>query len=112
MVIGSDVLNYDVLLRFIDDEYSLVKYVEHLVPSWARHIQSIVYNQRYFVAIHLRKVMTIPYHQKMRLVNALVENITLTGIPTQFITLENIIEHCDENQLKELVEDLVCRKMT
>ena len=112
MVIGCDNLNYDELLRFVNDTDSMIKYVEHLVPKWARHIPGILDNQRFFTAIHLRKVMTIPYHQKMRLVNALVENITISGISDQFITIDNIIESCDKEQLRALVEDLVCKEMT
>lgn len=104
MIVGTTKLNYSELKRFVGRPAELVTYVESLVPSWARNVPYITQNQRYFVAIHLRNVLTIPYKPRMELVNALVDKIALAGIMTDFTPITEIVDSCDTATLAKLVE--------
>ena len=104
MVIGESKIDYDVLKSFIGRPAELVVYVESLVPKWARHVPSITYNQRFYVAIHLRAVLTIPYKQRMELVDALVDGISIHGIMSSFTPIEDIINVCNKDDLVEMLK--------
>ena len=102
MVIGSANLDYEVLKKFVGRPADLLTYVDAMVPTWARHIKGITYNQRFYVAIHLRGILTLPYKQRMELVNALVEGVTIQGIINGFTPITDIVDLCDKQALAEM----------
>lgn len=104
MVVGTTNIDYEVLKKFIGRPQDLILYVENMVPSWARHINGITYNQRFYVAIHLRKVLTLPYKAKMELVNALIEGGTITGIINGFTPIMDIVDLCDKHSLAKMLK--------
>ena len=104
MVVGTTNIDYEVLKKFVGRPQDLILYVEDMVPTWARHINGITYNQRFYVAIHLRRVLTIPYKAKMELVNALVEGGTITGIINGFTPITDIVDMCDKHALAEMLK--------
>lgn len=105
MIVGTTSIDYEVLKQFAGRPDDLVIYVEGLVPSWARHLPQITNNQRFYVAAHLRGVLTLPYPVRMELVNALVNGITVSGIISSFTSIHDIISACDKNMLTSLIEN-------
>lgn len=104
MIIGSTDIDYNNLRKFIGKPDELVVYVEESVPIWARHVQHIVDNQRFYVAIHLRGMLTIPYKPKMELVNALIDGIHINGVMSCFTEIKDIVDACDKTKLIALIE--------
>ena len=104
MIVGTTNIDYSILKSFVGKPEDLVAYVESLVPTWARHIPAIVYNQRFYIAIHLRKVLTIPYKPRMELVNALVKDINIQGVMSNFTAITDIISVCDKTALVEMLK--------
>lgn len=104
MIVGRTNLNYVELKRFVGKPQELVAYTENLVPVWARHVSAIVDNQRYYVAIHLRNVLTIPYKQRKELVDALIKGITITGVMSSFTSITEIVDACDKSMFIKMVE--------
>lgn len=104
MIIGTTNIDYSIIKSFVGKPDDLVTYVENLVPTWARHVPSIVHNQRFYIAIHVRKVLTIPYKQRMELVNALIENINIQGIMSNFTAITDVINVCDKEALVEMLK--------
>ena len=107
MVVGTTHIDYDVLKSFKGRPQDLVIYVENLVPIWARHIKCLAQNQRFYVAIHLRGVLTIPYQVRMELVNALVEGIRIQGIVSSFTSITEIVDVCDKHALSEMLKQRI-----
>ena len=103
MIIATDNLNYEVIKLYINNPSGLINYVDSLVPVWLRHIKSITYNQRYYVAVHLRDLKSIPYKDKMCMVNSLVKGIHLTGNMTDFVTIDTILQQCNIPVLVEML---------
>ena len=76
MLVGSTNIDYRTLKSFAGKPEELVTYVENMVPVWARHIKCLSHNQRFYVAIHLRSVLTLPYKTRMELVDKFNKNDT------------------------------------
>lgn len=104
MIVGTTVLDYKELKMFTSRPQELVYYVDNLVPIWARHIKGIVHNQRYYVAVHLRNVLSIPYKTRMSMIDALVKDVTLTGIMSGFTSITDIVDSCDTESLMHMIE--------
>lgn len=107
MIVGTTSIDYEVLKSFIGRPQDLVVYVENLVPSWARHIKCLTHNQRFYVAIHLRGVLTIPYQVRMELVNALIEGISVRGIISSFTSITEIVDVCNKDALAQMVKQKI-----
>jgi len=105
MLIGNTIIDYEVLKSFVGKPDELVTYVTNSVPSWARHIECLVNNQRFYVAIHLRNVLTLPYHARMELVNALVEGIHIQGIISSFTSITDLVNACDKQALHAMLKE-------
>lgn len=99
MIIGTTQIDYNEVKLFVSEPTSLITYVENLVPCWARCIPHIVDNQRYYVAIHIRNVLSIPYKTRMAAANALIEDIRVSGIMTAFTPITAVIDSCDKDAL-------------
>ena len=104
MIVGTTNLDYAELKRFAGRPHELVAYVDSLVPIWARHVTEIVMNQRYFVAIHLRNVLTIPYKQRRELVDELIKDVSITGLMTGFTSIEDIVKSCANEEFIKMIE--------
>lgn len=107
MIVGTTYIDYEVLKSFVGRPQDLVVYVENLVPSWARHIKCLTQNQRFYVAIHLRGVLTIPYQVRMELVNALIEGISVRGIISSFTSITEIVDVCNKDALAQMVKQKI-----
>lgn len=104
MIIATDNLNYEVIKAYIGNTDGLICYVESLVPKWLRHVTPIVHNQRYYVAIHLRQLQSIPFKEREKMVNALVSNIRLQGAMDCFFTIDVILNQCNITDLIAMLE--------
>lgn len=106
MIVGTKELNFDELKLFVTDDASLITYVENLIPQWAKCFPHIVDNQRYYVAIHIRDVLTLPYKVRKKATEALVKNVQLHGVMNNFVDLKEIMSSCDTKALGAmLLED-------
>lgn len=101
---GTLQLDYKRLKTFANNPDALISYVEDLVPIWARHIPGIVENQRYYVAVHLRNVLSLPYKTRMSMVEALTRDISLSGVMSGFTGITDIVDSCDKEMLARMIE--------
>lgn len=103
MVVGCSSINFDELRKHLGSPESVLGYTLSLVPTWAKGIKGIEDNQRYFIALHIRKMLSIPYNKRKELTDALVNKICITGISSTVTSITDIVEHCD----KEILADLL-----
>lgn len=99
MLISTRNIDYDIVTKCVGRPDSLVTYANSLVPIWAHHVNGLVDNQRYYLALHVRKLLNIPYKRRKELYEALVNGISLTGVMTQFITLDELFSFCNMSDL-------------
>lgn len=107
MIIGTRDIKTEEVKRYADDPSGLVAYVEGLVPVWARHINCLAHNQRFYVAIHLRNVLTLPYKVRMSMASTLLEGIQVRGVMSSFTPITDILDACDKEALLEMLEQEV-----
>lgn len=81
------------------DPNSIVDYAISLVPNWAAHIRGIVDNQRYYVAVKVRNMLTLPYKTREAITTALITNISLFGMLNDFVALDEVLALCDKERL-------------
>ncbi len=106
MLIYTKELNWEKLKAFSKNPDRVVKEVESVIPKWAAHINNIYNNQRYFAAIYLRNVLAIPFKERMAVVNALTDGISLSGLTAYFVSIEELIDYCDKEDLLEALKRL------
>lgn len=104
MIIGYDEIPVNEVKSFIGKPNDFVAYVDSLIPMWARHIDSIISNQRYFVALHVRRMLSLPYKERMDLVNALVRGIRIKGTTNTFVPITHIVRSCNLEALADMLE--------
>lgn len=104
MIVGTTNIDYETVYLYTSAPEGLVDYAKNLVPLWARHIPGIVDNQRYLVALHVRKMLTIQFYTRKSMTDALIKDIKITGIINQFISIYDILECCDTKKLLEMLE--------
>lgn len=105
MLIFTKNVNWGLLKRKVHNPEEAVDYVCGLVPKWAQHLQNIQNNQRYYAAVYMRNVYTLPYRERMTIVKALTDGISLTGLTSGFVALDEVIASCNkENLLGALLE--------
>ena len=104
MIVGTTEINYADLKLFVGKHEELVVYVENLVPIWARHIKCLAHNQRFYVAIHLRGVLSIPYKQRIAMCEALIDGINVRGVMSSFTSITEILDVCDKKSLVEMLK--------
>lgn len=100
MLIFTKNVNWEKLKSKTRNPEEAVEYIKSLVPKWAKHIQNIENNQRYFAACYIRDVYSLPFHDRMGIARALTENISLTGMTSGFVALEDVITLCSKEDLK------------
>lgn len=107
MVVGTLDLNYDVIKTFTNHPEDIVAYCDSTVPIWANHIDAIVKNQRYYMAIHIRNLLTIPFKDRQRMIDYLIRGLTVSGVMTEFVSVTDIIEACDKKLLLRVLEEYI-----
>lgn len=105
MLIAEKTIDYEVIHQLSNKPSSIVTYIESLVPRWASHIEGITDNQRFYAAIHIRKMLTIPYPIRNAIVEALVKDICINGVVYDFVTINDLIEMCNKELLACMIEE-------
>lgn len=101
MLIGTKDLNFEYIKQHQSEPDSIVNYALSLVPKWAVHIRGIVANQRYYVAVKVRNMLTIPYKTREAITNRLIEDISLYGMINDFVSLDELLSECNTEKLVE-----------
>lgn len=101
MLIATTDVDFDYIKKHQMEPDSVVEYAESLVPSWAKHIRGIVDNQRYYVAVRVRNLLSIAYKPRKAITDALIKNVTLFGMLNDFVTVDELLDLCDKDKLTE-----------
>lgn len=99
MLIGAKDLNLEYIKQHQTEPDSILDYAVSLVPDWAVHIRGIVGNQRYYVAVKVRNILTIPYKTRETITNKLIDGISLYGMINDFVSLDELLSECNTEKL-------------
>ncbi|MCM1440872.1 MAG: hypothetical protein NC131_16980 [Roseburia sp.] len=103
MIVGTkDVEAYEVA-QHCQDVNTLRSYCDSLVPRVLRHNQKIINNQRYLIALVVRGVKSIPYSQRKKLYEGLLEGVSITGLANKIYDYDDIILSIDVDMLAQFI---------
>lgn len=106
MLVGKAEFDYAYIKENIQNPQRVVDYVESLVPTWAKHINGITDNQKYYAALRVRNAISIPYKQRTAVVEALMRGTTVTGLIYQVVTIEQVLAACNTEAMCKLLEEV------
>lgn len=102
MIVGSTTIDKS-KLKLCDTVHKLNEYSISLVPEYIRHRKEICDNQKYLVAMHLRRCDDIPFYKRVELSNKLLTDVEITGDITSISSIEDIILSSDVDYLMHLL---------
>ena len=95
MIVGTKNINYEEIIRLaLKEPHNLLTYIDNLVPPIVRHIPEIVNNQRYYIAIMLRKNSNLDYYNVKRICNIILDGVEVFGYAGVFIDIKEILSKC------------------
>jgi hypothetical protein len=103
MVVGSKYVNlFD--LKNACLKGNVVQFATDLVPCFARHTPSIIDNQRYYLALLLRKNSLFTYHTCVKYCNILVQDITICGMLNEVYDISDLFIEIDKERFAKCLE--------
>lgn len=103
MLIGTAEVDFETISSLRNNVNEIVSFVENSVPKWARNIPHIKDNQRYYVAIHVRNLLSMPYKERKSITDALINGIRISGVISAFTPIVDILNVCDKKALLEMI---------
>ena len=82
---------------------ALIAYAERCVPSIFRHVTEIVHNQRYLLALTVRKLYKNDYNKWHPLCKELLKGVRVTGSVSTIYTCADLLEVCDMKVMKKFL---------
>lgn len=106
MIVGTRDIDRASLMRACSSIQAVEEFAINLVPLYLRHIDAIVNNQKYIVAIVLRDLKGVPYMTKKNLAENLLEGVVVKGTLSTVIDAEDLLTNIDMNKIfKELFRE-------
>ena len=99
IIVGNKEINLEELKTVAYDKVKLENYATELVPRCIRHINAIVDNQKYLVALYLRNMQSIPYSVRKLRCEDLLSGISITGVINTVIDFEDMLLQVDMDLL-------------
>ncbi len=104
MFVWTDKIDVNALSRAIKNGVDLRTFSDNLVPKFARHISGIMSNQRYVVALKIRK-LGLDFKTRKALIQQLCNDVSITGLLNQVVSLQEVLDSCDTDTLLKAFEN-------
>ena len=82
-------------LMSITDSVGLLEFADSLIPSYLKHQQLLVNNQRYIVANHFRQTTSIGYDKCRSICNAVLESNMIAGFANAVYDVSDLLSNCN-----------------
>lgn len=103
MLVGTRNLSHDEIKEATTVE-SLRRLATEQVPLLFRHIKEIVDNQKYLVALEVRKIYKGDYNKWHGLCEGLLEGVKVTGSIHTIYTCYELLNKCDFDMIEKFLE--------
>lgn len=102
MIIGTKVIDEQEIISLLRQGEDITSYVENLVPRLIR-TPEVVGNQRYYIALRLRKNKTLSYYQKAKFCEIILDGAKITGSVNNLIDFRDILGSVNMDKLMQYV---------
>lgn len=99
MLVGSKDINLDDLKVASSSDRQLEEYAISLVPKCIRHMEKVIDNQKYLLALYLRDMSSISYTIRKQRCENLIKGISITGVINTVIDFEDVLLEVDMDLL-------------
>lgn len=105
MIVGTKDINLEELAKHVKRYDTLETYCLSLVPKYLQHWSEIVMNQKYLVALSIRKLEAIPYKVRKDTSERLLKGIHITGVPTHLVDIDDMMCMVNVDNLMRYIEE-------
>ena len=99
MLVGTKEINLEELKHKAVNYGTLDTYCMDLVPKYIQHVQAIVDNQKYLVALYLRRINSISFNRRVELCEHLLKDVRVTGVTSTVLDFNDIMAETDIEKL-------------
>lgn len=103
MLVGSDSIDFNRLKAMTSAE-QLSDFAVELVPPLFRHVKEIVDNQKYLIALNVRKMYKDDYNKWHPLCEELLADVRVTGGIHSICTCQDLLHECDTKILSKFLQ--------
>lgn len=91
MLVGTKVIPRDKLKEACKSKEDLEAFAISLVPRVLRHVDSVINNQKYLVAVEIRSLRGLLFLEKKHLTESILEGVYITGSINTLIDMEDLL---------------------
>jgi hypothetical protein len=102
MIVGSKNVNKSELAKCVSSVSKLIDYSDSLVPEYLRYRKEILFNQRYIVALAIREMQSIPYNDRVMLLDRFLRDIYITGVVDRIYDIEDLFDYVDKEEVERI----------
>lgn len=99
MIVGSKNINKSELAKCVSSVSKLIDYSDSLVPEYLRYRKEILFNQRYVVALAIREMQSIPYNDRVMLLDRFLRDTYITGVVDRIYDIEDLFDYVDKEEV-------------
>lgn len=103
MLVGTKNINMSELKKACDTEDSLLRYTLKLVPLPMKHMQAVISNQKYLIALNVRTIISIPWKRRKGLCEYILRGVVIKGAVDAIYDYQDLLEEIDVDIFKELL---------
>lgn len=102
MIVGSKNVNKSELAKCVSSVSKLIDYSDSLVPEYLRYRKEILFNQRYIVALAIREMQSIPYNDRVMLLDRFLRDTYITGVVDRIYDIEGLFDYVDKEEVERI----------
>jgi len=102
MIVGSKNVNKSELAKCVSSVSKLIDYSDSLVPEYLRYRKEILFNQRYIVALAIREMQSIPYNDRVMLLDRFLRDTYITGVVDRIYDIEDLFDYVDKEEVERI----------
>ena len=102
MIVGSKNVNKSELAKCVSSVSKLIDYSDSLVPEYLRYRKEILFNQRYIVALAIREMQSIPYNDRVMLLDRFLRDTYITGVVDRMYDIEDLFDYVDKEEVERI----------
>lgn len=102
MIVGSKNINKSELAKCVSSVSKLIDYSDSLVPEYLRYRKEILFNQRYVVALTIREMQSIPYNDRVMLLDRFLRDTYITGVVDRIYDIEDLFDCVDKEEVERI----------
>jgi len=105
MIVGCKNIDFTALKRACANEETLAKFAYNIVPTPLQHLQEVLDNQKYLVALQVRSIQSMPWKRRKQLCESLLKGARIKGVPDAFYDYTDILLSIDCDAFSRYLEE-------